>query len=724
MGKNYDKLMQKLGNEHKPFIVYTVESTGRMRGHNDRITQIALVSYKWNDSAKRYELQDNLFILAKADIGQLDTTAAMRMPTKENAIRELQESYKYNYGRADIKAYETCLGHIAKYEKDIADVAAGTYKGRFRPDTLHKNLSKYQAQAVELKKKVDDIMAYKQQHGDKIVETPECKQYVADNLDDYIEKMRKEPSLPDELALQGISFAEYRKGKIGLEPAEMQTGINEFLKKYDSPDTVFVTNGTYYEQRYLQKENMSIDKPAENIIDFAAITQEDSTKAADVRLEDFVAFYKRATTKTIKTFDAFTKALCYAEIAAKNCKLNLSNRSLEQLTNAVKEAAFKNDHNYVMSISSMANMNWTKIDRKIFADYTFNSLEYVEFGNDRRYVDIDKMFEVNDNFEITLEGDKTPIKTWEELEAKIKALNSHISDQLLEKIKTKYEELEHRVEASRPAPKQPVVKPVEAPRPTAPPVVQPRPVVPVPPKPVQQVQPKMPDARNTGGTNPHQPENRPDPMPDQPTTATIIKNDTQARVQANENAVADSLEARLNKLTQLQTQNDSKFDQTVKAVMAQFGNVSQFLAPTFNAALVLQERYGKDLTKIIPTDFYGLVISRETDKPIFEFYTEDHIVMSLLNQGPHYFDSLFDENKVRGFKADLDGKLSKFLDEAIASEITRQQNIPDKYLPFIFEDKKPEFKQPEVPQQTPKGPSMPPQAPKGPSWIIGGNRDL
>ena len=69
MGKNYDKLMQKLGNEHKPFIVYTVESTGRMRGHNDRITQIALVSYKWNDSAKRYELQDNLFILAKADIG-------------------------------------------------------------------------------------------------------------------------------------------------------------------------------------------------------------------------------------------------------------------------------------------------------------------------------------------------------------------------------------------------------------------------------------------------------------------------------------------------------------------------------------------------------------------------------------------------------------------------------------------------------------------------------
>ena len=152
--------------------------------------------------------------------------------------------------------------------------------------------------------------------------------------------------------------------------------------------------------------------------------------------------------------------------------------------------------------------------------------------------------------------------------------------------------------------------------------------------------------------------------------------------------------------------------------------VSQFLAPTFNAALVLQERYGKDLTKIIPTDFYGLVISRETDKPIFEFYTEDHIVMSLLNQGPHYFDSLFDENKVRGFKADLDGKLSKFLDEAIASEVARQQNIPDKYLPFIFEDKKPEFKQPEVPQRTPKGPSMPPQAPKGPSWIIGGNREL
>ena len=98
--------------------------------------------------------------------------------------------------------------------------------------------------------------------------------------------------------------------------------------------------------------------------------------------------------------------------------------------------------------------------------------------------------------------------------------------------------------------------------------------------------------------------------------------------------------------------------------------------------------------------------------------------MSLLNQGPHYFDSLFDENKVRGFKADLDGKLSKFLDEAIASEVARQQNIPDKYLPFIFEDKKPEFKQPEVPQRTPKGPSMPPQAPKGPSWIIGGNREL
>ena len=72
---------------------------------------------------------------------------------------------------------------------------------------------------------------------------------------------------------------------------------------------------------------------------------------------------------------------------------------------------------------------------------TFNSLEYIDFGSERRYVDIDKMFEVNDNFEITLEGEKEPIKNWNELEEKIKALNGQVSPELLNRIQEKYEEL-------------------------------------------------------------------------------------------------------------------------------------------------------------------------------------------------------------------------------------------------------------------------------------------
>jgi len=443
MGQHYDRLLTEIGQNHAPFIVYDLETTGRMNGHDNRITQIALTAYLWNLASDRYELRDHMFILAKPDPDNLRSLIKRAEPTRENAREELRSEFMFKYGRAEKEAYEKCKEQHAKYKALIEDYRNGTYTGRFSLDLLKKRSHEYAARAPYLKKLWDEKTA-KLANNDPSMQA-ECNKYIADHLDEKIDAMKKTPSLKEELALQGITLDTYIAGNLGLTGSEMQTGIMEFLSKYDSPDTIFITNGTYYQKHYLAKAGMGITKDWDHIVDYAHILKENIKDPSKIRLSSFVEEYQKKTGKQIKTFDSFTKALCFAEMAASTCGVKISNRSLEQLTNAVKTEAFKNDENYVMSLSAMANHNWISIDKAISATYTFSSLEFVQFGNDRRYVDLDKMFEVNDNFEITLEGEKEPIKTWDELEAKIKALNSHISNDLLEKIKTKYEELEVEV---------------------------------------------------------------------------------------------------------------------------------------------------------------------------------------------------------------------------------------------------------------------------------------
>ena len=161
-------------------------------------------------------------------------------------------------------------------------------------------------------------------------------------------------------------------------------------------------------------------------------------------METFAGNYKATTGKEIKTFDALTKALCMGEIAVSACDLSIALTSKNYLEKKVAECAASKDEEYVMSLTRASSLNWIPDYENKYNDfdYHFSSIEYIDFGNDRKYVDIDKMFEMNDNFEITLEGEKEPIKSWEELEAKIKSLNAKISDALLNKIHEKYNEIE------------------------------------------------------------------------------------------------------------------------------------------------------------------------------------------------------------------------------------------------------------------------------------------
>lgn len=449
MGINQNRLTEKIGGEHKPFIVYNVETTGCMNGNNNKVTQIALASYEWNKSAKRYELQDHIFMLAKPDPEILRQIQQAEKPTADNVYRNIKSQYEYEF-LAEIKsALKYNSKQLEKYKADFDAVKAGTYKGRFSATVVKTRYETYLKKHQSLQDEYDRKVALKESLGDKLFDTPEFDAYAKEHFDEVQKDMKTAPKLEKVLQTQGLDLDSYIKEGKGLDAKEMQTGIAAFLKKYDSKDTYFITNGTYYQNHYLAKEGMKIDKDSDHIIDYAIIAKEQTALHYYTEVVDFADAYFTSTGKKIETFDAFTKALCYAEMAARNCNIDLVNRSLEHLTNEAANCAFNNDDNYVMSLACMANKNWTSINEAILADYTFDSLQYVEFGNDRRYVDLDKMFEVNNNFEITLEGDKTPIKSWEELENKIKALNSHISPDLLDRIKTKYMEIENDLQVKK-----------------------------------------------------------------------------------------------------------------------------------------------------------------------------------------------------------------------------------------------------------------------------------
>lgn len=675
MGKNYDRLKNAIGIDRSPFIVYDVETTGRMNGHGNVITQVGLAAYKWNAANRSYELQDHLFILAKVDAKILDELEARRQPTAANVTRMLQEEYLFHYGRAEQKEYETALKHREEYKKHLDDFDKGVYSGRFARDTLKARYEQWAAKVPALQTTAERFAEEKRTKGNQLLETPDCKDFIESNFQIKMKELQDTISLERELAIQGIVLSEYRQGTLGLTGSEMQMGINEFLKKYDSNETYFITNGTYYQNHYLMKAGMRIDKDSAHIIDYTMISDEDAKLDAEVRLDAFVKWYKDNVGKTIGVFDAFTKALCYAEIAAKTCRLNLTNRSFEQLCNDVKHEAFKNDNNYVMSLSSMANRNWTFIDSRISADYTFDSLEYVEFGNDRRYVDLDKMFEVNNNFEITLEGEKEPIKTWEELEAKIKALNAHISDKLLDRIHDKYVELEHKVEVSKAAQKpEPKVetKPVSNPEP-----------VPAP-KPVTKPEPKT-EEPVVKPKRSRKSKVKPEVTPEEAVKA--VTADTEERKEAN--LTADYKSA-LDKLNAARLQLMQKSMSQAEVIYEQIKNVNAYLEPEWN---MLKEVHNKGILNFpFPGKVCGCPFVGDANSPTpidperygGELQFKNDIALALQNGKIDDFKGLFDPATVEKAKKNLVKIALDQLNKELEYKTKQINDIPDDLKAIVF----------------------------------------
>lgn len=435
---NLERMDELIMKGHRPFIVYDVETTGAMNGNDNHITQMALVSYAYNQDTKSYELQDNIFMLRKASEGMIENVRKQEEPTKENVIKKLGEEYLYKQ-KSDlnnqIKKTERAL---AKAEKkgDTAEV-----------DKLKDTLTKQKEELVNLSEETKE-------NPDKFLKTPEFDAYVNENFDKQMQALQQADRVDAILTYQGLNPKEYESGKVGLTLGEMQIGITEFLNKYRKDDTVFVNNGTYFANHYMQKDGLTFGKvDKEQVIDL--VQAERSMKGGGSRwtsdIGTFAAQYKQDTGIEIKTFDAFTKALCMGEMTGKATDIAIVRTSENYLKSKVAETAMLRDEDYVMSLERASRMEWFHGDEFMvdMADYHFDSLEYVDFGNDRRYVDLDKMFEMNDNFEVTLEGDKTPIKTWEELEAKIKALNAEISPELLDKIHDKFEEIQKDAEENR-----------------------------------------------------------------------------------------------------------------------------------------------------------------------------------------------------------------------------------------------------------------------------------
>ena len=443
---NYERLTENIGKEHKPFIVYDIETTGTMNGNDNRITQIALASYGWNAKEKRYELQDNLFMLAKVDGEVLDKIAENELPIQKNARRRLFENYLYKE-KVDIRNCEKRLETLQR-KGTAEDAVLQEYKRVEGELERRKTWYEIDANAVDLlvKGKCEDMSDLVLERSNKIVTE------LFPKFDDEIEAMKQEKKLAEVLLEQGTSLEELKRG-VGLTSAELQTGISNFLDKYAGKDTVFINNGTVFAKHYLEKQGLVIAPAGAEQIDLTQAQRSvhggGSTWTTDIY--KFAENYKQETGKEIKTFDAYTKALCFGEMVMSMTGNTLVNTSREYIENRVREEAMSKDKDYVLSLARASSLSWVPASKDTFymAGYHFDSLEYVDFGTDRRYVDIDKMFEMNDNFEVTLEGEKTPIKTWEELEAKIKALNADISQELLDRIHEKFEEVQKQAEEKK-----------------------------------------------------------------------------------------------------------------------------------------------------------------------------------------------------------------------------------------------------------------------------------
>jgi hypothetical protein len=286
----------------------------------------------------------------------------------------------------------------------------------------------------------------------------EYKVKAIDRVSKTIEDIKNEGSLAEILKNQGIDYAEYQKMEDGLTVAEIQQGINAFMEKYLKDDTVFVNNGTFFSNHYFEKENISIPTYNHEIIDITQVSRtrygnNGNTNQWTSDIPTFAKNYETTTGKKIRTFDAYTKSECIGIMASNYCNIDCSLDNKKIVENLIKETAFEKDSDYVLSFARASQMQWipaynTQPSFTVGA-FHFNTSCYVQCGNDKRMVDVDKMFAFNKNFEVTLEGTEEPIKTWEELEAKIKALNADISQELLDKIHEKYDETRGIAEQER-----------------------------------------------------------------------------------------------------------------------------------------------------------------------------------------------------------------------------------------------------------------------------------
>lgn len=441
---NKEKLQAYVKNQKRPVIVYNVETTGIMDGNDNRITQIALAAYNYNHGNEMYELQDHMFLLAKPNKKVIENIKARQSVSKENIENLLQEEYIYNQLKEETSELRNCRNRmktitnkINKYSNIYGENSSQVAKKRLE---LERELSIESGILERLESKEE----YFKNNKGKVLGSNACKEYVSSNFLRKKEEISGCENLESVLKQQGINLEKWVISNEGLSSGEIQIGINKFLQKYEVADTVFMSNGSYFASHYMDKERLKLNRGKEEVDIPKTIGEKDWTCS----LSSIQSQYKARTGKEIKSFDALTKCLCMAKIVSDEINVPFSNVSKRYLEEQAKLDAVKDrsgdykEGDYVITLSQLENCS-IKLDIPRYnADLpTFNSLEYIDFGSERRYVDIDKMFEVNDNFEITLEGEKEPIKNWKELEEKIKALNGQVSPELLNLIQEKYEEL-------------------------------------------------------------------------------------------------------------------------------------------------------------------------------------------------------------------------------------------------------------------------------------------
>ncbi len=457
MARNIDVLNEVMA-EHKPYIALDVETTGIMNGNGNRCTQVALSAYKYEEG--EYRLQDSLFMLVKADKEQLEGVLKSEEVSEKNAKELLTKEWLYSMRSTSAEDRK-----IKKYEEEIKGIKDGTYIFRGKP------ITKEEIKENQIRIRQEKIDATV--NSDKYIIATKCKDipdekmmlmfkagyddFINTNLERKMNELKDNIGCREMLKYQGIDLDEYIKSGEGLTDGEIVIGMNEFLDHYLTKDTAFLTNGTYFTKHYLEKLGEHLPESVD-YIDIPQCVNSTSHKTYEKmenryapEFSSFAEFYKSETGKEIKNFDAYTKTLCMSEMACGMTEKKVRHNSVHRLGEKVKEEAFKMDDKYVMSAVRASSLKWVPASVSDFyhADFEFNSLEYVDFGNSRRYVDLDAMFALNDNFEVTLEGEKTPIKTWEELENKIKALNAEISPKLLERIKDKFEEVKKEAELEK-----------------------------------------------------------------------------------------------------------------------------------------------------------------------------------------------------------------------------------------------------------------------------------